>query len=305
MKTYYKGYGPGMICRRKKYKEGQVYEEERAELCECGMHFCENPFYVLDYYDFANINGEFNEFSTVEPLDARLLCDGKKFCSRKLKIGVKLSVSAFIKACVDYAIAKTSKPVVAKMRSEDRNPLIGTYQSYTHISSSENRAKIGSGGSYARINSSGERSVICSSGYHAKISSHGSNSVIGSNGCNSRICSSGENAEIVSVGNYTQINSSGDGALICSSGDCSRICNSGDFARINSSGNGAVIMCAGHHDMAKAKKGSFITLAEWKNCDDGRRIPIHVVTKQVDGEEIKEDTFYMLQDGEFVEVDDE
>ena len=55
-------------------------------------------------------------------------------------------------------------------------------------------------------------------------------------------------------------------------------------------------MCAGHNSTAKAKKGSWITLAEWH--DDK---PIHVVTKQVDGKEIKEDTFYKLINGKFVE----
>lgn len=36
-----------------------------------------------------------------------------------------------------------------------------------------------------------------------------------------------------------------------------------DFAKIGSSGYGAVIMCAGQNSGAKAKKGSWITLAEW------------------------------------------
>lgn len=205
MATYYKGYEPGMICRGKKYEEGQVYEEERAEVCECGMHYCENPFDVLDYYDIVNADGEFNEFSTVEPLDESLTDDGKKFCTRKLKIGAKLSIPGFIKACVDFVIEKT------------------TEESGTNATAARN-AQIGS---------------------------------------------------------------------------------SGDRAQIGSSGDYTVIMCAGHHSKAKAKKGSFITLAEWENSDDGRRVPTHVVTKQVDGEEIKEDTFYMLKDGEFVEVEDE
>lgn len=301
MKTYYKGYGPGMVCRGKKYEEGQVYEEEYAEVCKCGMHFCDDPFYVLDHYGFVNENGEFNEFSTVEPLSTSLPSyDGKRFCARKLKIGAKMSTSEFIKLCVDYMIKK-----INWRKEGGSGTRIRSGVNYERISCSMNDAQIGSRGSYARINTNGEHSVICSSGYHAKISSNGYCATIGSNGCNSRICNSGEKAVIASVGNYAQISSSGDYVLICSSGDCSRICNIGDFARINSSGDEAVIMCAGHHDMAKAKKGSFITLAEWKNCDDGRRIPIHVVAKQVDGEEIKEDTFYMLQDGEFVEVEDE
>lgn len=302
MKTCYKGYGPGMICRGKKYEEGHVYEEGYAEACECGMHFCKDPFYVLDYYGLVNENGEFNEFSTVEPLSASLpSSDGKKFCTRKLKIGAKLSTSEFIKVCVDYMIKNRS----AVEGTGGSSTKIVNGVNYEWISCSMNYAQIGSRGSYARICSNGEGSTICSSGYHAKIISHGTHSMIGSNGCNSRICNSGEKAVIASIGNYAQISSSGDYALICSSGNYSRVCNIGDFARINSSGDCAVIMCAGHHDMVKAKKGSFITLAEWENSDDGRRIPIHVATKQVDGEEIKEDTFYMLQDGEFAEVEDE
>lgn len=302
MKTYYKGYGPGMICRGKRYEEGLVYEEEYAEPCWHGMHFCENPFDVLDHYNLVSEDGEFNEFSTVEPLSASLpSCDGKKFCTRKLKIGAKLSTSEFIELCVEYMIKKQ----VSCRRNGGSSTRIRNGVNYEWISCSMNNVQIGSRGSYVRICSNGEHSTICSSGHHAKIISQGDCSTIGSNGCNSRICSSGEKAVIASIGYAAQISSIGDYDLICSSGNYSRVCNIGDLARINSSGDSAVIMCAGHHSKAKAKKGSFITLAEWENCDDGRRVPTHVVTKQVDGEEIKEDTFYMLKDGEFVEVEDE
>ena len=62
-------------------------------------------------------------------------------------------------------------------------------------------------------------------------------------------------------------------------------------------------MCAGYKSKARAKKGSWITLAEWKyDNEKNAYIPICVKTEQVDGEIIKEDTFYMLQDGKFVEV---
>lgn len=52
----------------------------------------------------------------------------------------------------------------------------------------------------------------------------------------------------------------------------------------------------------KAKKGSWITLAEWKHIDD-EWIPVCVKTEQIDGERIKEDTFYQLKGGEFVECE--
>lgn len=62
-------------------------------------------------------------------------------------------------------------------------------------------------------------------------------------------------------------------------------------------------MCAGLESRAKAKKGSWITLAEWEyNNNKKRWIPVCVRTEQVDGERIKEDTFYQLINGEFKEV---
>lgn len=53
--------------------------------------------------------------------------------------------------------------------------------------------------------------------------------------------------------------------------------------------------------MVKAKKGSWITLAEWTyDADKGRYVPVCVKTEFVDGERIKADVFYKLEDGEFV-----
>ena len=131
------------------------------------------------------------------------------------------------------------------------------------------------------------------SGHNAKISSSGYNVQIGSSGDSAKIGSSGYNAQISSSGHNVQIGSSGDDAKIGSSGD---------GAKIGSSGNDCVIMCAGINSSAKAKIGSWITLAEWKYSEEKQKnIPFLVVTKQVDGIEIKEDVYYTLQDGKFKE----
>lgn len=105
-------------------------------------------------------------------------------------------------------------------------------------------------------------------------------------------------------GNYVKIGSSGDYAQIGSSGDFAQIGSSGDSAQINSEGEDSVIMCAGINSMAKAKRGSWITLAEWKFSEEkNRNIPILVKTEYVDGERIKENVWYRLVNGEFVEQD--
>lgn len=110
------------------------------------------------------------------------------------------------------------------------------------------------------------------------------------------------NAKISSSDYNAKIGSSSDFAKIGSSGNHVQISSSGDDAKIGSSGDDCVIMCAGINSSAKAKIGSWITLAEWKYSEEKQRdIPFSVVTKQVDGIEIKEDVYYTLQDGKFKE----
>ena len=140
------------------------------------------------------------------------------------------------------------------------------------------------------------------SGYDAQIGSSGDGAKIGSSGYGAKIGSSGDGAKIGSSGDDAKIGSSGDGAKIGSSGDGAKIGSSGYGAQIGSSGDDCVIMCAGINSSAKAKIGSWITLAEWKYSEEKQRyIPFSVVTKQVDGIEIKEDVYYTLQDGKFKE----
>ena len=106
-----------------------------------------------------------------------------------------------------------------------------------------------------------------------------------------------------SSGDSAQIGSSGYSARIGSSGDYAKIGSSGDSAQIESTGEYSVICCAGSNSKAKAKKGSWITLSEWKYSKEKKRnIPVCVKTEYVDGERIKEDTWYRLVDGEFREV---
>ena len=126
---------------------------------------------------------------------------------------------------------------------------------------------------------------------------------IGSSGNYAQIGSSGNSAKIGSSGNSAQIGSSGNYAQIGSSGNYAKIGSSGNYAQIGSTGEDSVIMCAGNSSIAKAKVGSWITLAEWKWSDEKKRdVPVYVKTEYVDGENIKADTWYQLKNRKFVEV---
>ena len=346
----YKAFNRGMICKGKQYEENTTYEEKGNKICEAGvMHFCENPFDVLNYYPLIDEDGNISDFADVEAIGD--IYKGKdKTATNKLHIGAKLGLKGFIKACVDFTIEKTKVETVkaddvgissgdyakigssgysAKIGSSGYSAQIGSSGDSARIGSSGDSAKIGSSGDSAQIGSSGDSARIGSSGYYARIGSSGDSAKIGSSGDSAQIGSSGDSAKIGSSGYYARIGSSGDSAQIGSSGDSAKIGSSGYYARIGSSGdyaqigssgdsakitsegNNSVVMAAGCNSIAKAKIGSWITLAEWirtdKANDSGNYIwiPKCVKTEYVDGERIKEDIFYKLVDGEFKEVESE
>lgn len=208
----FKGFNKDMTCRGKQYEENTTYEENGNDICSAGvMHFCKNPWDVLNYYPIVNDNGEISEFADVEA-QGELFEKEDKAATTKLHIGAKLGLKGFVKACIDFTLEKT------KYESKD-----------VELSND-------------------------SSGYSAQIGS------------------------------------------------------SGDSAKIISEGKNSVVMAAGYNSVAKAKVGSWITLAEWVDTGEvnerGYRIyiPKCVKTEYVDGENIKEDTFYKLVNSKFVEV---
>ena len=317
----YKAFDKNMRCRDFQYEVGKEYEMDgEIKCCNRGFHACKNPLEVWNYYDM--LNSRFAEVEQSGKIDEE--GNSTKVCSSHIKIKAELKLADIIKVGVEWLKDITSPSKVkadgalndsgdfAKIGSSGDSAKIGSSGNFAKIGSSGNYAKIGSSGDSAKIGSSGDSAQIGSSGNFAKIGSSGNYAQIGSSGDYAQIGSSGDSAQIGSSGNYAKIGSSGNYAKIGSSGDSAKIGSSGDFAKIGSSGNYAkigstgedsFIMCAGDSSIAKAKVGSWITLAEWKWSDEkNHNVPVCVKTEYVDGENIKADTWYQLKNGKFVEV---
>ena len=300
----YKGFNENMQCRGFQYEVGKEYEMDwDIKCCKRGFHACESPMEVWEYYDM--LTSRFAKVEQSGKIDKE--DNSTKVCSSKIKISAELKLADIIKLGVEW-IKDVTSPYKVKATGELNDnsgyyAQIGSSGDYAQIGSSGDSAKIGSSGDYAQIGSSGDSAKIGSSGYYAKIGSSGDYAQIGSSGYSAKIGSSGYSAQIGSSGYYAQIGSSGDSAKIGSSGDSAKIGSSGDYAKIDSTGEDSVIMCAGNSSRAKAKVGSWITLAEWKWSDEEKRdVPVCVKTEYVDGENIKADTWYQLKNRKFVEV---
>ena len=334
----YKGFDKNLRCRDFQYKIGGIYEMDgEIKVCNRGFHACESPFNVFDYYTMIDSRFcEVEQDGNISKEDR-----GTKICSSKIKIKAELKLADMINLGIEWlkeitlpekiktSIKDNSSGNYAKIGSSGNNAKIGSSGNYAKIGSSGDDAKIGSSGDGAKIGSSGNNAQIGSSGYDAKIGSSGYDAKIGSSGYdaqigssgdgaqigssgdgakigssgnNAKIGSSGDGAKIGSSGNNAKIGSSGDGAKIGSFGDGAKIGSSGNNAKIDSTGKDCVIMCAGINPVAKASKGSWITLSEWSYSEGKQRyIPICVKTEFVDGEKIKADTYYSLKGGVFVE----
>lgn len=116
----YKAFYKNMICKgdgyEKQYEENTTYEENGNEVCKSGvMHFCENPFDVLNYYPLVDGKCNVAEFAEVEALGDTFKKSGAddKTATNKLHIGAKLNLKGFIKACIDFSIEKTIRDITS------------------------------------------------------------------------------------------------------------------------------------------------------------------------------------------------
>ena len=84
-------------------------------------------------------------------------------------------------------------------------------------------------------------------------------------------------------------------------GNRSAATNTGNWSAATVEGKESIAMATGIEGKAKGKKSCWLVLAEWKERKDGWHIK-DVKSVAVDGKTIKEDTFYTLKGGKFVEV---
>lgn len=209
------------------------------------------------------------------------------------------------------------------VKASGRNTTIYTHKPFKDIFSEGSNSKIFFSGCRTNIVSMGYEDVINAKGDMSYINMMGLESYALLSGYHqglvanktSYIFSCGKNATIITNANHSTIFSTSHSDIITANGDTTAIISNGDFARITSNGfintiesqgKEAIIQCYGYKSMVKAKKGSFISFSDWDIDYDDKGMPKHVELKaktvQVDGQNIKEDTWYTFTKGEIKEL---
>lgn len=328
----YKGFNKDMTCREFQYEEGKTYVTDRAELCECGFHACENP---LDCFGFYTPND-----SVYHEVEVEDVVKGKnKLAAKKITIGKELT----IKELVEAQIAHTEANNTTEIRSI--NSAIG-YRSINSAtgnrsanSATGNCSANSATGDYSANSAIGSCSANSATGYCSVNSATGNcsvNNAIGSFSVNSTI---GDRSANNATGNFSVNNAIGRHSANSATGDYSansttggysansatgyRSINSaiGDISANNAIGYGSANVSTGSEDSnfgangtisvgwgkdnkCSGKIGAFLVLCE-RGKWDGSKYPLigKPVLIEIDGKQYKEDTWYVLRDGKVVEYD--
>ena len=289
----YKGFEKGLVCRGKQYAENAVFEEDKAAICSSGMHFCELPHQVFEHYS----PGANHEFAEVEALDEVFTDDNKKYCTKKIKIGTKISAFDICKISVNAFFEKFDFNNKIKTAKESKENNAG------------NRGAANAG--YCGAANAGDCGAANAGHYGAANAGHYGAANAGNCGA-----ANAGNRGAANAGHYGAANAGNRGAA--NAGDCGAAnagyrgaANAGDHGAANAGYRGAAIVredgsasvgksgvAVAFDGQAKGGLGAVIVLVESDN--DGN--VINAKSYIVDGEKVRADTYYRLKGGRRVEV---
>lgn len=302
----YKGFNPNMVCNDKQYAENSTYAEDKAKVCECGFHFCPNPFEVLRYYSFLDYDTlKPNRFAKVEAVADCDTLDNKKYATTKLKVGREISIKELVEGFKDYIQEKILRKIIKPVKYISDHGIVSQTEENAYLVTLDADSIAASTGTQSIALTAQSRSVAANTGENSvaeatylyscsivtdndscAITSSG-NSVSVSTGISNAVIAEGTDSIAIGTGLFNVIENTGvNGAAI----------SIGKNSVVSVSRSNSVAIALGKNNKAKGIKGSYLALSEWKN----ERI-IDFKLYRVDGINIKSDTFYTLINGEPVE----
>ena len=272
----YKGFDKNLKCRDFQYEIGKTYTEDKAELCEVGFHACEHPLDCLNYY--APGESRYCDVDLDDVTDERK--DDSKRVGKKITVQGEIGIAGLVKAAVNIGIEE------AKSKTTGCEAHAATNGCGAHAATTGN-------GAHAATNGCGAHAATTGNGAHAATTGNGAHAA--TTGCEAHAATTGSWAHAATTGSWAHAATTGNGA---------HAATTGYGAHASVSGKESIASALGIEGKAKGALGCWIVCAEWEGKSDGWHIKC-VKAAAVDGERIKADTWYMLQDGEFVEVTDD
>ena len=294
----FKGFNKDLTCRGYQYEEGKEFHTERAECCDTGFHACEYPLDCFGYYDPAH--SVFHEVELSGEMDKS--GDNTKVCATDIKIGARLSIAGLVKMAIDFTMSKVNK----EAGSDERHGFASA-TGYKGASSAT-----GNCGASSATGNCGASSATGDYGASSATGDYGASSATGNCGASS---ATGDYGASSATGNCGASSATGYKGASSATGNCGASSATGYKGASSVSDPTGVAVAWGHEARAKGCKGAHLILSDWKyvgaRYSDGDYMDPYdkesweltgAKMVVVDGEKIKEDTYYRCIEGEIVEV---
>ena len=272
----YKAFDKDLSCRGFKYEVGKEYEETGdIKACEKGFHACPYPLDVFGYY--APAGSRFCEVEQSGKIDDS---ESDKVCSSKIRIGAELDIRGLVKAavsfvkerCTNECNADPGKPATAGYRGAATAGYRGAATAgYRGAATAGYRGAATAGNSGAAT--AGNSGAATAGDYGAATAGDRGAATAGDYGA--------------ATAGYRGAATAGDRGAATARGKAS-------------TGSNGLSVARGNNVQVKGGIGAILVIAEEgeDTCDivDWKAV-------LVDGEVVKADTWYRLENGELVEVD--
>ena len=280
----YKAFDKDLSCRGFKYEVGKEYEETGyIKACEKGFHACPYPLDVFGYY--APAGSRFCEVEQSGKIDDS---ESDKVCSSKIRIGAELDIRGLVKAAVSYVKERCTN----ECNAEPGKPATAGYRG---------AATAGNSG----VATAGDRGAATAGDRGAATAGNYGVATAGDSGA-----ATAGNYGVATAGNYGAATAGDSGAATAGDRGAATAGNYGAATAGNygaatargkaSTGSNGLSVARGRNVQAKGGIGAILVIAEER--DDTYDI-VDWKAVVVDGEVVKADTWYRLENGELVEVD--
>ena len=306
----YKGFNADMTCRGFQYKEGETYHEDIADLCHKGFHACERPLDVLAYY--SPNSSVYHEVELDDVSEQRE--EDSKVCAKFIKIGAKVDIATLVEATVDYTVSKCDT-VKSQHAKKDSDAASATGDNGAASATGDNDAASATGrsgaasatGDKGAASATGDKGAASATGDKGAASATGRRGAASATGSQGAASATGDWSVASATGRWSVASATGRRGIVSATGDCSVASATGCYSVASATGcyslasadnPTAIAVAWGPFGRVKGVLGAHVVCAEWRN---GKLVEAKMAV--VDGDKIKADTYYMLKNGEFAEVE--
>ena len=280
----YKAFDKDLSCRGFKYKVGKEYEETGdIKACEKGFHACPYPLDVFGYY--APAGSRFCEVEQSGKIDDS---ESDKVCSSKIRIGAELDIRGLVKAAVSYVKERCTNEYNAEPGKPAMTGYRGVATAGDRGAATAGNCGVATAGDRGAA-TAGYRGVAMAGNCGAATAGDRGAATAGDGGA----ATAGDRGA-ATAGNYGAATAGNRGAATAGDGGAATARGKA------STGSNGLSVARGKNVQVKGGIGAILVIAEER--DDTYDI-VDWKAVAVDGEVVKADTWYRLENGELVEVD--